>query len=136
MPPGFEDAFGPGGLGLLFCRPVTHREADPTGRTTPRASCFLTFGKCPVFGRALIWGNGPPKPRSSCLRIDCVGHTLVMEGGHDFAKLPGKIACVFSGAALGKSFLAGFLFSSRIDFLKAPIESAQAIPVPSQEQKK
>ncbi len=91
----------PGGLGLLFCRPVTHREADPTGRTTPRASCFLTFGKCPVFGRPLIWGNGPPKPWSSCLRIDCVGHTLVMEGGDDFAKLPDKIACVFSGAGTG-----------------------------------
>jgi len=59
-----------------------------------------------------------------------------MEGGHDFAKLPGKISCVFTGAALGKSFLAGFLFRSRIDFLKAPFESAQAIPVPSQEQKK
>jgi hypothetical protein len=39
-----------------------------------------------------------------------------MEGGDDFAKLPDKIACVFSGAALGKSFLAGFLFRSRIDF--------------------
>ena len=70
------------------------------------------------------------------MRIDCVGHTRVMEGGDDFAKLPGKIACVFSGAALGKSFLAGFLFRSRIDFLKAPIESAQAIPVASPEQKK
>ena len=70
------------------------------------------------------------------MRIDRVGNTLVMEGDHDFAKLPGKISCVFTGAALGKSFLAGFLFRSRIDFLKAPIESAQAIPVPSPEQKK
>jgi hypothetical protein len=33
-----------------------------------------------------------------------------MEGGDDFAKLPGKISCVFTRAALGKSFLAGFLF--------------------------